>query len=334
MKYQILIALITLITSNVKATVVLDKKDLKMFNLLPLRTVNNTQTPTRIEQTIKGTTLVKLYLEKSHQILALPVQPFTIPSCDQQDWITLTAKSDDEKFEIKNLKGVYRLQAEIKCGFENHLIFKENSPEGELISIWNIMFLAKNFLTDIQRISFWRKKITVLWPSQGDYYSGEVNITLGHHWDVVAHELGHAIYHQARIGGFGGGSHKIDECYSHTLALSEGWATFFAGWIKLNINDADAKFEYLVPRRAPIQIENVPNDVCRGIGNEWRVASYLWDIIDTHKDIQGEDSQIVAAKIWDEFQDKEYKNIEEFKKQFEKNGGDKSVNDVLWNLNF
>ena len=77
----------------------------------------------------------------------------------------------------------------------------------------------------------------------------------------MAHEIGHAIYDQADIGVSGGGRHRIDECYTNALALSEGWATFFAGWLNLRLNDQDARFEFLVPRRAPIRLENIPSDL-------------------------------------------------------------------------
>lgn len=39
-----------------------------------------------------------------------------------------------------------------------------------------------------------------------------------------------------------------------------------------------------MPRRAPVRIENTPADVCAGNRNEWRVASVLWDVYDTHGD--------------------------------------------------
>ena len=81
-----------------------------------------------------------------------------------------------------------------------------------------------------------------------------------------------------------GGSHKIDECYSEGLAWSEGWASFFAAAVHLSPDDADAKFEFMVPRRAPIRVENVPDDVCKGSASEWRVFSGLWDLYDRHED--------------------------------------------------
>src|SRR5690606_26030868 len=73
-------------------------------------------------------------------------------------------------------------------------------------------------------------------------------------------------------------------CYTTTLAWSEGVASFIAGVISIERDDPDAKFEYMVPRRAPIRLENVPGDVCEGPGNEWRAAAAIWDLWDTHND--------------------------------------------------
>ncbi|MBI2942601.1 MAG: hypothetical protein HYY25_00220 [Candidatus Wallbacteria bacterium] len=131
----------------------------------------------------------------------------------------------------------------------------------------------------------WWKQIGIEWPSGGDYYSwGEVNLTEPHQWDVIGHEFGHAIFFTGTSSQAGGGQHKIDECYTSSLAFSEGWATFFGGVCHLDRADTDAKFQFLVPRRAPIRIENVPADVCMTEKNEWRVSAALWDLYDSNAD--------------------------------------------------
>lgn len=131
----------------------------------------------------------------------------------------------------------------------------------------------------------WWTQIPVQWPGSGDYFSwGTVNLTKPFQWDVTLHEFGHAIFHYGSSAQGGGGQHKIDECYSKGLAWSEGWASFFAAQCHEARDAADAKFEFMVPRRAPIRVENVPDDVCQGDTNEWRVASALWDVYDTHAD--------------------------------------------------
>lgn len=148
--------------------------------------------------------------------------------------------------------------------------------------------------------AWWKKPLTVNWPGQADFFSPwgwSLDLTNALAWDVVLHELGHAVQHGALRPEPAGGQHKIDECYSPSLAWSEGWATFFAAAVRLSRDDADAKFEFLVPRRAPIRIENVPEDVCRGQASEWRVASGLWDLIDTHGD-GGDRFSLPFSRLW------------------------------------
>ena len=36
----------------------------------------------------------------------------------------------------------------------------------------------------------------------------------------------------------------------------------------------------------PIEFENIPSDVCPGENNEWRVTGFLWDLIETHEDLE------------------------------------------------
>lgn len=145
-------------------------------------------------------------------------------------------------------------------------------------------------------LDWWKRQISVNWPGSGNYYTNySVTLTGAEQWDVNGHEVGHAIYHQALNARSEGGQHKIDECYSPTLALSEGFATFFSGAVHLSKDDPDAHFDkYLVPRRAPIRIENVPDDVCKGARNEWRVASAFWEIYDQHAD--GADQMSLGLK--------------------------------------
>jgi hypothetical protein len=149
---------------------------------------------------------------------------------------------------------------------------------------------------------------------------------------VVAHELGHGIYDLAGIGVFGGGPHKIDECNSKALALSEGWASYFAGWVNVDLADPDARFEYMVPRRAPIQFENIPADVCKGESNEWRVIGFFWDLIDLHRD--EEQIEESFAKTWNALAGKRVSNASEAARLIEKAGIPRDLVRLAWELNF
>ncbi len=193
----------------------------------------------------------------------------------------------------------YRFSFQVNCGTSVTLKANEDSPFGQALSIWTLAESARRKLNATVGLDYWTRNLTFIWPENGgDYYSfGTVHISRGDHWDVVLHEMGHAIYDMGKIGAFGGGQHKIDECYSPALALSEGWASYFAAWAAIDLADPDARFEFMVPRRAPIRIENVPADVCKGPTNEWRVTAFLWDLIDTHVD--GEDTTTEGfQKLW------------------------------------
>lgn len=160
------------------------------------------------------------------------------------------------------------------------------------------VFIKSLALFEREQVSleWWKQPIQAIWPGRANYYTNyTVNLTGAEQWDVNGHEIGHAIYHQALNARSRGGQHKIDDCYHGTLALSEGFASFFSAAVHLPKNDPDARFDqYLVPRRAPIRIENVPDDVCPGSTNEWRVSSVFWDLYDSHDD--GQDQSNLGLK--------------------------------------
>lgn len=194
-------------------------------------------------------------------------------------------KNPDFSVENESGSGAFRLGADLPCEGRTRLIFKADSDAGQALGIWQVAFRAREKLRAEVGLGFWSKAIRFSFPGDGDYYSwGTVHLTRGDHWDVVGHEMGHAIYDLAGLGGMGGGQHKIDECYSPTLALSEGWASFFSAWVSVGLDDSDAKFEYMVPRRAPLRFEIIPADVCAGQANEWRVTGFFWDLIDLNRD--------------------------------------------------
>lgn len=147
-------------------------------------------------------------------------------------------------------------------------------------------------------LTFWNRQLDTRWPAQGNYYSwGTVNLSNPEWWDVNGHEIGHAMHDLGINGRMGGGQHKIDECYSTDLAWSEGFASFVSAAASLERDDPDARFQYMVPRRSPIRIENVPSDVCGGPANEWWTTAALWDLYDTHAD--GRDQAALEFKdLW------------------------------------
>jgi hypothetical protein len=173
----------------------------------------------------------------------------------------------------------------------------ENAKAAFINDIYNryLQFFKK---TGVDITPWWKKQIKTVWPMTSNYYSwGTVNLSDADHWDVNGHEIGHAMTDIGTNSDMGGGQHKIDECYSEDLAWSEGFATFLSGAVSLDSNDEDARFEFLVPRRAPIRMENVPDDVCKGQKNEWRVSAAMWDLYDGHLD-GGDSIDIPFKTIW------------------------------------
>jgi len=247
--------------------------------------------------------------------------------------VRLSADLKTSHFSITDGSNTYRIQFAAVCGSEIEAIFEKESDGGQALGIWKVAYAAKKKLAATVGLSFWQSSFPFVWPDSADYYSwGAVHISKGFQWDVIGHEMGHAIYDIAKIGSFGGGQHKIDECYSDALALSEGWASYFSAWVSLQLNDPDAKFEYMVPRRAPIRYENVPEDVCKGPKNEWRVGSFLWDLIDTHND--GETSDAAFTKVWMTLLNSRSKNMNDVMSHLERTGFDRALMDLVWELNF
>ncbi|NDG85713.1 MAG: hypothetical protein EBX52_11850, partial [Proteobacteria bacterium] len=174
------------------------------------------------------------------------------PACAKSAFAT-TVILEAPKFQVSNGSAPYEIALTLKCGVSQKIVFGEDTPAGQAVGIWQIVSRGQERLREAVGLGFWKRQIELIWPGKGDYYTGDtVNLTAGHHWDVVSHEFGHAIYDQAGIGVFGGGQHYIDQCYSDAMAISEGWASFFAGWLNLELSDPDAKFEYMVPRRARV----------------------------------------------------------------------------------
>lgn len=243
-----------------------------------------------------------------------------------------SALAKSERFVIQD-RSVYEFAFAGTCGHAHTLVYEEKSAAGELAGVWDIAKGAEEKMQAAGIIDMWQRQIKIIFPADGDYYSGDrVRVTKGYQWDVVGHELGHAIYDQARMGSFGGGPHRIDECYSEALALSEGWASFFAAWLKVKRDDVDAKFEYMVPRRAPLRFEHVPGDVCQGPRNEWRVTAFLWDLLDLNRD--DEEVEKTFAHLWQATANKRSRNISQMKDHIIASGLNPEAVEAVWEKNF
>ncbi|NCN28423.1 hypothetical protein GW915_12720 [bacterium] len=258
-----------------------------------------------------------------------------VPECVAGESISLRMETKEELFEIRSEnEDVYTKMLNLKCLERNVALVDEASPAGQLLGIWQIAFMGKTKLSESVGLDFWTHKLKFHWPASGDYYSygGNLYISAGNHWDVVAHEMGHAIYDLANVGSFGGGQHYIDRCYSNALALSEGWASYYAAFITQDRADTDAKFEFMVPRRAPIQIENVPEDVCREPTNEWRVMSFLWDLYDVNSD--PEMAEYNFQMIWDVTLNGGFRSVDGIRDALKTKGFDAQLVDDAWSNNF
>lgn len=281
-----------------------------------------------------GQTTIRMVLVKNGVRQEIPAIEFDLEGkCgNAQESFRVYSETKSSRFVIQD-RGIYEFGLEGKCGHAHTLVYNEKSPAGELAGVWDVVKSAEIKMTKAGIIDLWQRKVTVIFPADGDYYSGDrVRVTKGYQWDVVGHELGHAIYDQAKMGSFGGGPHRIDECYSEALALSEGWASYYGAWLKIDRADSDAKFEYMVPRRAPLRIEHVPGDVCQGPRNEWRVTAFLWDLLDLNQD--NEEVEETFARLWKATANKRSRNVSEMKSHLISAGLDAAAVERVWNQNF
>ena len=246
---------------------------------------------------------------------------------------TATVAMESNYYSVANDGKPYDLVLNLKCGVEQKIIFNETTDAGQVIGIWQVAKKAENKIKSELGLDFWKTSIPFLWPEKGDYFDGtSVHLTFGHQWDVVSHEMGHAIYGMAAMGSFGGGEHYIDRCYENAIALSEGWASFYASWLNFKLDATDPGFPYMVPRRAPIKVENIPSDVCAHPTNEWRVIGFLWDLIDQNND--GEELSVPFSKLWNDTKGGHATSLADIKSRLITKGWDQHSLDSIWSLNF
>lgn len=276
---------------------------------------------------------VEVLREDHGQLKPVDGLRITVQRCAPGGKTRVDAELSQSRYAVTNGKNTYRIIDQIPCSGHVQLIFRSGSNGSQALGIWSIARIAELKLQATTGLSFWKAPIKFVWPAEADYYNwGEVHISRGDHWDVVGHELGHAIYDLGDLGDWGGGQHKIDECYSTSLALSEGWASFFSAWLSVDAADGDAKFEYMVPRRAPIRFETIPADVCRSEKNEWRVTGFFWDLYDLHED--GEKANESFARMWKALSGSRVPSSSAARARLRDAGLDPSLLELAWVLNF
>lgn len=254
------------------------------------------------------------------------------PNCQKSEF-NVTAVMESQRYSVIGGNYPYDLVLKLKCGGSQKIIFDEKTEAGEVMGIWQVVTNAEKKLSQEVGLGFWKRRIEFIWPEKGDYYDGSsVHLTFGHQWDVVSHEMGHAIYDQADIGVFGGGEHYIDRCYEDAMAISEGWASFYAAWLNFDLNSKDPGFEFMVPRRAPIKVENIPADVCGHPTNEWRVIGFLWDLIDQHQD--PEQFTHSFSDLWKDTKGIRASSLGSLKTHLIDHGWDSKSLETIWKLNF
>jgi subtilisin family serine protease len=259
----------------------------------------------------------------------------TDSECAKNEYFVTTALETNRYGVVSsaNNGSTFDLVFKLKCGIPQKFIFDETTEAGEVIGIWQVLTSAEKKLAQEVGIDFWKYRVDFMWPEKGDYFDGaRVHLTLGHQWDVVSHEMGHAIYHQAKIGQMGGGEHYIDRCYEDTIAFSEGWASFYAAWLNFDLKATDPGFEYMVPRRAPIKVENIPADVCGQPTNEWRVTGFLWDLIDQHSDTETHSQSF--SELWKLTSGTRASSVRNVKKLLLEKGWNSASIEGIWKLNF
>ncbi len=244
--------------------------------------------------------------------------------------ISNTLTDDDGKWEIElNHKSFYKSKINIRFSMSNNYLeikrldyyyeweilnidsfekdiytgiitpdkTSENSKVGYIFEIFNrYLTFFKNEKIEIN--SWWKYKIIVFWPHKYTWFgyeNGNIGISEAKRWDVIGHEIGHAVAYTGIHSPMSAlSNHKVSQCYSEQLAWAEGIATFLSGVVNLKRNEPDTRFQYLFPR----YLENVPDDVCPGQTNEWRVAAFMWDLYDLNN--EGNDTvNLSFKKIWE-----------------------------------
>lgn len=171
-------------------------------------------------------------------------------------------------------------------------------------NIWDVMVSANNYAKTStgsappQLLVLWNRGAQTVSGTSGSYYTSDTRTGLPliamtgepndpDEWDdmVIGHEYGHFVMSKYSTDDSPGGPH--DGRSVPTLALSEGWATFFAGaalgrsrYIDTN-GDGVAAISYSFetpPAATPLGTLNGALD---GTTDEIAVNAVIWDLLDT-----------------------------------------------------
>ena len=103
-------------------------------------------------------------------------------------------------------------------GLDLGALSPDAASENGKLGVLHLTYLqAKDFLEKNADTLWWKRQLSVNWPGSSDFFSPwgwSLDLTNALAWDVVLHELGHAVMHGAMQSPNAGGQHKIDECYS------------------------------------------------------------------------------------------------------------------------
>lgn len=187
--------------------------------------------------------------------------------------------------------------------------------------------------------------VNVVFPSDGSYYDGELNLLQLDRWDwdVILHELGHHIAAELGIERNPGGSHG-DENLSNRygkdrgtrLAWGEGWPTYFAvstlferaGSLGVpNVGDT----RYQDTEDADLD-DDLEAKHTKGEDNELSVMSFLWDLADNGAEAS-DAIYLGVDNVWDLLDAGDPETFSQAYPLFSPGGSDDAVNCVASAMN-
>ncbi|MEK6578704.1 MAG: hypothetical protein AABZ55_05710 [Bdellovibrionota bacterium] len=237
-------------------------------------------------------------------------------------------------FRIVHDFEVYRIEFDAPCTSQITVLFQGGSLKAQTLLIWNVAMVALSKLETEVGLEFWRTPLIWVWPATNDSYSHfRLFLTYPTNVEVITHEMGHAVYDFADIGAFQAGEHRFESCTDSTLALTEGWASFFAAWILFDRSSLTPTFHHLVPRFESVGIENIPASVCQGPTSEWRVIGFLWDLID-HPPQDDDRLNLSFGEVFKILKDTRKASIDEVYSELKLSQIDATALKDTWDLNF